>query len=1026
VIRKVLQGVDDFLSWFAKIVGEPATSFCEIETIDPETGSLVASDGSLATVIRLHGSARLVGAAEFGEVVSRLSNTLSNFLAGSGHSLQVYWARDPAAAADQVREVLAPARAQARNLELTFEDLLDEKEREIARWVTFETVCFVLWTHPSILTPAESKSARAQQKVETEPFSALLFSDAQNPRVMLSALRNRHAAYASSIRSELRELGLVAEQLDAHDALHAMRFSVDAAWSPRDWRACIPGDKIPVRFPMRSNETSAVWWPPLASQVWPRDAKVLDGRFLQVGDLIHAPMYVERPSARIEPFDRLLQRTMNLEKTMPWSVSILLHGGGLKQMSLKSSMAGVLAALSADNALLRDAARQLKDFSNTGSVCSMQIVFNTWAPVGKMDLLRQRASRMAQAMIDWGGCEVREVTGDPVEGFTCSALGLSSRSIATVAAAPVMDVIPMLPLTRPASPWVTGAELFTSPDGKLMPYQPGSSLQTTWISLFAAGPGAGKSVQMTKQHVATILAPSGLDTLPPIAIIDIGPSSSGLYSLLYNALPASKRHQVNCYRLRNTVEFACNPFDLQLGCMYPLPEERSFLVDLLTMVVTPAETGVPYEGTVDLAGMVIDEMYTSLENSTRGNPHRYDPGVDLKVDEAIMRYSIDVPNNGCWYEVRDLLFAVGATHEAHLAQRHAVPVLSDAASAARSNTVRDVYGRKFVSGEGSETLPEAFSRMIQAACREYKILSMPTRFDLGESRVTIMDLDEVAKSGGAGSAKQTAIMYALAMYMLTRQFTLTQDNLRDMPAMYNRYHYPRVQALAKELKTLHCDEFHRMDKHFSPMIRNRVKVLGREGRKLNIQVMLGSQRMSDFDDELIDMATSVYIMEVPGEGMIAEYASRFGLSSTEQIALRAGLRGPQAGGAQFFARMKLKEGNFNQLLKNPAGPIELWACSTTAEDKDIRQMVYEALGPVEGRMALAQAYPGGSAKRDCDARKAKFLEGRGSFSADIETDLYAAVAREICDAYKARQNARLATEVGEQERRRTVQTAPVA
>jgi intracellular multiplication protein IcmB len=348
-----------------------------------------------------------------------------------------------------------------------------------------------------------------------------------------------------------------------------------------------------------------------------------------------------------------------------------------------------------------------------------------------------------------------------------------------------------------------------------------------------------------------------------------------------------------------------------------------------------------------------------------------------------------------------------------LAQRHAGPVLSDAASAARSPSIRDVYGRKFTAGEGSETLPEAFSRMIQSACREYPILSMPTCFDVGESRVTIIDLDEVAKGGGPAGSKQTAIMYALSMYMLSRHFTLTQDNLRDMPDEFRAYHYPRVQSIARELKTLHCDEFHRMDKRFSPMVRERVKVMGREGRKWNIQIMLGSQRLADFDEELIDMSTALYIMERPDEGLVNEYSQRFGLSPTEQTALRENVKGPRPGGATFFVRMKTKEGYFNQLLRNPAGPIELWAGSTTAEDKAIREMVYQALGPVDGRMALAAVYPGGSAKKDADARKERLVL-QGVAIGGNEGDLYEQMAKEVVEMYLDRRNALMKAEIDAQ------------
>lgn len=1019
-MSKIERALDGALAALSNIFDEPATSFIEIETVDTDNTSLVASDGSLATVIRVNGSSRLVGQKEYDESVARLSTLLDSTFKNTGHALQVYWIRDPDGAQEIVRRALEAARNQADQLQLDFKDLIDEKERELAKWVSFEEVYFVCWTHPGVLTPVESKSAVAQQKEEGKVFNGMNFSEVQNPRRLLSALRNRHQAYASSMKSELEDVGLLSDMLDGHEAIKAMRTAVDPQWTSRDWRATLPGDKIPVKFPVRAEEISAVWWPPIASQVWPRDAETIEGRFVKIGDRVHAPMYIEIPPVRVEEFHDLIKRTIGLDPKMPWTVSFMMAGNGLRKQNLKATIASVVAVMNSDNPYIRDAIRALKEYSKNGAVVSYQVCFNTWAPVGKLDLLRQRAARLSQAFIDWGGAETREITGDPVEGFASSTLGLTYKSVAAESAAPLMDVIPMLPITRPASPWKSGAELFASPDGKLMPYQPGSSLQTTWISLFFGGPGSGKSMQMFKQHFATCLAPQpGVTKLPYISIIDIGPSSSGLASLLRNALPLKMQHYVNHYRLRNTEEYCFNPFDLQLGKDYPLPEERSFLVDLVTMLVTPPETGKAYEGTAELVGMCIDEMYRSLMDSDRGQPHEYHPGVDLKIDSTLATEGIVVESKVSWYGVRDLLYRAGRQHEATMAQRYAVPVLSDAASAARSSTIADIYGKKLTAGEGSETLPEAFSRMIQSACREYKVLGGPTKFDIGESRVTILDLDEVAKAGGPAGEKQISVMYGLSIYMLARNFTLTMDNLRDFTEEYREYHYPRVQAVNKELKTLCCDEFHRTGQGFSTMLRERIKVFGREGRKWNIQVMLGSQRLADFDPEMIDMATAIYIMERPDEGLIQQYVDRFGLSETEQTALRDGVRGPRAGGATFFARMKTKEGYYNQLLRNPAGPLELWAGSTTAEDKVIREAVYLALGPKDGRMALALAYPGGSAKKESDARKeAMMLRGKSSLGGASD-DLFKIMSSEVIEAYQKRKVDLMREEIASQEARQS-------
>lgn len=1019
-MSKITRALDGFLSAISNVFQEPATSFVEIETVDHDKKSLVASDGSLATVIHVNGSTRMMGEAEFAFAVQTLTGLLNSFMKDTGHTLQVYWIRDPDGAADLVRRALEPGRKQAEQLQLNFTDLIDEKEREMLKWISFEAVYFVCWTHPSVLSPVETKSAREQQKNENDVFKGMDFSDAQGPRALLSALRNRHQAFAASVASELLGLGLMSESLNAHDAIKAMRVSVDPQWTSRDWKAVIPGDPIPVRFPIRSNEVSAVWWPPLASQIWPRDAKTIENRFLQIGDRIHAPMYIDVASNRMEDFQRLISRTLGIDRKMPWTVSFLMSGNGLKKQNLKGTVASVVAVMNSDNPYIRDAIRALKEYSKQGSVVQYQVAFNTWAPVGEMNLLRQRASRLAQALIDWGGAEVREVTGDPVEGFTSTAMGLSYKSVATESAPPLLDVVPALPIGRPASPWKSGAELFASTDGKLMPYQPGSELQNTFISLFLGSPGSGKSIQMFKQHLATCLAPApGVFKLPYISIIDIGPGSAGLASLLKNALPPAMQKYVNHYRLRNTEEFCFNLFDLQLGMDYPLPEERSYLVDQVTMLVTPAETGKAYEGTAELVGMIIDEMYRSVQDNERGHPHEYSPGIDQKVDIALANLAYTHQPKESWYGIRDVLYRAGLTNEASMAQRYAVPVLSDAASASRNPNVSDIYGKKLTSGAGSETLPEAFSRMIQSACREYKIFGGPTKFDIGESRVTILDLDEVAKGGGPAGDKQIAVMYGVSIYMLARNFTLTSDNLRDMPEEYRAYHYPRVQAVNKELKTLCCDEFHRTGQGFSTMLRERIKVFGREGRKWNIQIMLGSQRLDDFDKEMVDMSTALYIMDRPDEGMVGMYTDRFGLSETEQNALRRGVKGPTAGGGTFFVRMKMKSGYYNQLLRNPAGPLELWAGSTTAEDKAIREAVYQVLGPVEGRMALAQSFPGGSARDEVNARKEQMILKGVSLTGKAQDDMFKIISSEIIEGYQKRKSEQMRSEIADQEMRNT-------
>ena len=181
---------------------------------------------------------------------------------------------------------------------------------------------------------------------------------------------------------------------------------------------------------------------------------------------------------------------------------------------------------------------------NTDEALSrLRVIATTWAPEGDLPLLRRRSSELVKAIQGWGSTDVSEVCGDPFAGFTATMLATTLSSPAVPTVAPLSAIMSLLPITRPASPWQQGALLFRSPDGKPWPFQPGSNQQTTWIDLVYARPGSGKSVLSNAQNLALCLS-AGLLRLPRIAIIDIGPSSSGLISLLKEALPAAKRHLV--------------------------------------------------------------------------------------------------------------------------------------------------------------------------------------------------------------------------------------------------------------------------------------------------------------------------------------------------------------------------------------------------------------------------------------------------------------------------------------------------
>jgi intracellular multiplication protein IcmB len=507
-----------------------------------------------------------------------------------------------------------------------------------------------------------------------------------------------------------------------------------------------------------------------------------------------------------------------------------------------------------------------------------------------------------------------------------------------------------------------------------------------------ARPGSGKSVLSNAINLALCLS-GGITRLPRIAIIDIGPSSSGLISLLKESLPPDLRHYVAYHRLRMLPEFSINPFDTQLGSRHPSPQERGFLVNFVTLLATPLGAQRSYDGIADMAGLVVDEMYNYLSDS--GKAHPYTNGIEPQVDDILSEIGFVFDDRTTWWEVTDALFLAGFHHQAMLAQRYAMPLLADAASICRTQVIEDLYGQ--VKAPTGEPLIQAFSRMISGAVREYPVLSNITRFDIGDARIVSLDLDEVAKSGGDAAERQTAVMYMLARYSLARHYYLTEDALTDMQEAYREYHRQRIAEIREDSKRIVYDEFHRTSKAHA--VRDQVILDMREGRKWNVQIALISQSVEDFDPVMVEFGTSIFIMDAGPEQAIKRSTEIFGLSETARVALKTRVHGPREGGATFLAQFATKQGMNTQLLTNTLGPIELWAFSTTAEDARLRNKLYTKLGPKEARRVLANLFPSGSVKNLIESRLALIKEAQGVIEEGSNLSIADQLLEEILDAY---------------------------
>ncbi len=979
---------EKLLSPFQSALRQSVESFIRLETIDDET-TLAAQDGSLVSYLRVDGSRQIIGEEEYRFLVEASTVKIGAKFDRQGHALQVYFVRDPARIRPNLEKLIKPSRATASNVGLDVDDLLEERIRNLSSILTYEECYFVLWTRPSAMTKSEiQRTAKEKQSQNKKWINA---GYGQNPLAGLEPLRTRHKSYVSSMMASLNELGVRAELIESHDALRAVRSNLFPHKANDDWRASLPGDPIAPRAPMSKNDLSDIIWPPVRSQISSADAQVVDGSVVRLGDTLWAGADMTLGPMEASPFPMLLNRLYDAK--VPYRISFMIEGGGAYSISFKSFIATIMSVTNGLNRQIKYSLEGLQVMARSEPVVRLRVSFATWADKDEYDLVRDRLSILIQSVESWGYAQVSEVSGDPLDCVMASAMGIHCAGTAPVGIAPMHEVMKLLPWQRPSSPFNAGAILLRTPDGKVWPYQTGSNLTTTWFDLIFAQPGAGKSVLMNALNLGTILSP-GLSKLPYVAVIDIGPSSSGLISLIKEALPEHRQHEAAYYRLQMSREYAINPFDTQLGCRFPLIDERAYLVELMILLCTPAGHDKPYDGIQQLAGMVVDEMYRWRDDkAANAEPRPYLPRLDATIDEALAKHGVHLPADPYWWDVVDRMFDIGEVHIANLAQRHAVPSLSDAITASRRPQIRTLLEETSV-GFSSESVINAFERMITSAIREYPIMSSVTQFEITDARICSLDLMDVSPQGDDTADRQTSIMYMLARHALVRSWWVGTETLPSIPEKYRPYHELRLQDIAETPKRLCYDEFHRTSK--SNSVRAQVIRDVREGRKRGVQIVLASQLLDDFDDDMVDLATGVWVLGTAvSDKAVDDIKVRFGLSDTARNVIRYRLTGPRAGGAPALLILGTNEGRYEQHLINTMGPIELWAVSTSAEDVAIRNRLYNKIGAGRARQMLASAFPGGSARNELKRRimmRSAGGEGRGAAMSAVVDEIVAELA----------------------------------
>jgi intracellular multiplication protein IcmB len=669
---------------------------------------------------------------------------------------------------------------------------------------------------------------------------------------------------------------------------------------------------------------------------------------------------------------------------LPLRVAIGIEPDGLGGIRLKTLLSRILSFSSAENKRIILASEGLAALSEEG-VCVAGVSFHLDTFVNILDYesmgeaiaaLKRRKAELIKLVSGWGEAQCGECPGDPLLGVLSSIPGMrGAGGLGPKAACALQAAFSFIPI-RPASPWREGALMLRTPDGKVSPFEPGSSKQASWIDLGLSPMGAGKSVLLNAINLAFILK-HGAKSLGLISIIDVGMSSKGLIDLLRNALPKEMRPLAVFRRLRLTPEHSVNPMDTPLGLRKPFPSHMNFLVNFLSLLCAPAG-GNPPAGAGGLLRLAIEGAYLSLQRRPRIFERDMSPELWERAKKA--GFIGNKPRRSVW-ETVDYFFREGLIHEAVLLQRHAVPTLTDAASEIRSSPgIRAAYDFKL--GETGENIRDYCWRSLTEAIRDYPILGKETSFSLGDARVMALDLDEVAPRGGGKAAdKQTAVMYMLARFLTGSRFFLMPEDAKLAPPQYYAYHKERIREIRLVPKRLCYDELHRVTGE--PAVRAQLagdlETTVRESRKWNLSLGLYSQNVDDVPSPILELATSVFLLG-SGTGKGSKRLSEiFGLSEELSKSLET-LSKPGPSGADFISVLKSSEGMVKERMTLTLPPSLLWAFGTTTEDAALRSLLYERYGAERALRALSARYPYG-VKAELERRKAPKRGGGDSLGA---------------------------------------------
>jgi len=708
-----------------------------------------------------------------------------------------------------------------------------------------------------------------------------------------------------------------------------------------------------------------------------------------------------------QQIERLVEKLRDIKQG--FRVSFILTGKPIQKMQLRTSVAEMIGFVPIGNLKkVRDAFRALNFYQKeqNGYVVGCAAQVTTWVDaVERFDTVKktrylnvseltQHTNSVISKLQSWG-MKVSEGIPDNLDAIIKGCSGLNIYPTAPMHPMPMPEVMDKLPNMRPGSQWKNGSTLLLSKDGKIMPFQPLSTKQSSWVNIFCGPMGFGKSVTMGSMDLDFLLTPSGSNQLPLIKGIDIGYTQRGFVDIVRSALPKDKKNMAVHVAYEETARTASNPLDTLVGQRYPDSTTRIFISNFIETLLSEIVNSKDAPPTISaLIKRAVQLAYAEADDKDDSpTAKRYRPGENTSVDAAIKRHDLHADTTTPWWHVVDMLAEKGDFTSATKATSHAVPLLKDVALACNSPNIRNEFKEEYAGG----LLNEFVTRLLMNAIDDFPQLSRPTTVSFGEARIAIIDMTAVIKSGNSPEVvKRNAVNYFLIANLLCRDFLLNTE-LASSPDIvgdtYRKFLMSKAQELLDTPKKWKDDEWHRFGS--VPGAAANKSLITREGRKNQMGMDTGSQSLFDYSEDVRGLS-SVFFCGVSGANEAKNVQESLGLSNSETAILER-ISAPNAEkGAELLLYLNNIKGegyskvSYHTFLRS--GPTRLWALSSHAYDRRLRGLLYARLGDYEARKALVTRFPSGTCTN--------YVEDRLNEMTDVgdgqDLGLVNELAEEIC------------------------------